>query len=225
MGQEARNMSRILVATRVAASAVLWIASLAYGQQDSQNRPLGDVAREQRELRKQREENYPPVVVHTDAEAAVASNATQASESAAEPASKSNLSSDPQQANPSESPRSRSVFDRPKEAVPDTIVVPAGAELRVDIHQHKVVVPVRVGFATPIPALSEVTVQVTRVYVSSAYSLNGMPFVDYVEYATITAVTVNGTTYQVQTDSVPLLRGGANSELTFVLGGPVAVLR
>jgi len=99
----------------------------------------------------------------------------------------------------------------------------------VDVDDHKTVVPVRVGFVTPIPALSKVTVQVTRAYV--AVSRIDMPYysglanVDYSEYATITAVTVGGKTYQVETNSVPIFLGGTNSEMTFTLSVPLAILR
>jgi len=214
-----------LVVIGMMVSGVLLIPSVAYAQQDSQDKPLGDVAREQRELRKQREKDRPPIVVHSDDEVPAAPDAaeTKPSRSPEDSASKSNPSGKQEKSTPSE--HSRSVFDRPKESVPDTIIVPAGTELRVDIHNHKVVLPVRVGFATPIPALSRVTVQVIRTYVNTAYSLNGMPYVDYVEYATVTAVTVGATTYDVETDTVPLLQGGTNSELIFILGKPVAVLR
>ena len=105
------------------------------------------------------------------------------------------------------------------------IVVPAGTEIRVDVRERKVVVPVRVGFSTPIPALSKVAVQVSRSYVPAGYGSNGAPSVDFVDYATVAAVTVEGRTYEVKADTVPLLRGETNSEVTFVLSAPVSVLR
>lgn len=122
-----------------------------------------------------------------------------------------------------------SVFDRPKDSRPDVIVVPAGTELKVDVDQHKTVVPVRVGFATPIPALSQVTVEATRSYVGmpdfSSTSYPALAYVDYVEYATVTAITVAGNTYEVQTNSVTLQKGGTNSEVTFILAAPLKILR
>ena len=123
------------------------------------------------------------------------------------------------------------VVDRQKGASPDVIVIPAGTELKIDVSQHKTVAPVRVGFATPIPALSQVTVQLTRSYVSLLFpslsypSYTPNPNVDYTEYATITAVNVEGKTYQMQTDSVPLWRGGTNSDVTFVLTEALEMLR
>ncbi len=47
-----------------------------------------------------------------------------------------------------------------------------------------------------------------------------MPNVEYVDYAMATAVTVGDTTYDMNADSVPLLKGAANKELTFVLSAP-----
>jgi hypothetical protein len=80
------------------------------------------------------------------------------------------------------------------------------------------VIPVRVGFATPIPALSQVTVDETRSYVGIPES-SGTPYpapadVDYVEYATVTAITVAGNTYKVQTNSLPLQKGATDREVT-----------
>jgi hypothetical protein len=54
---------------------------------------------------------------------------------------------------------------------------------------------------------------------------SGLANVDYSEYATITAVTVGGKTYQVETNSVPIFLGGTNSEMTFTLSVPLAILR
>lgn len=106
------------------------------------------------------------------------------------------------------------------------IVVPAGTELRVDIDERKVVVPVRVGFATPIPALSKATVQVRREQITTnAYAVGQVPYVDYVDYATVTAVTVGSTTYEVETDTVQLFKGPGNKEVKFILSKPVSVLR
>jgi hypothetical protein len=87
---------------------------------------------------------------------------------------------------------------------------------------------VRVGFATPIPALSQVSVQVSRTAVSVPYLIDGtvaMSYVDFLEYATVTAVTVGGKTYDVQSNTLPLSQGGTNSELRFILAGPVSIER
>jgi hypothetical protein len=219
-------MNRILAAAAGMASAALLVASAAYAQQDSHTSALGATAREQRELRKQRQKTTPPVAVHTDDEIATTGSdgaGKKASPSPADSPAKPQPLAEEGKSLPSGRPRP--VLDRPQDSAPDMIVVPAGTELRVDIHQHKVVVPVRVGFATPIPALSQVAVEVSRTYVNTPYSATAVPYVDYVEYATVTAVTVEGRTYEVQSDSIPLLKGWTNSEVTFTLAGPVAVLR
>jgi hypothetical protein len=218
---------KILSVTGVMVSVALFSASAAYAQQDSRSTSVGDVARAQRELRKQRLKKSPSAVVHTDDEIAATNTAEKKEPLTTAPADSAPKPQpvDAEKSPVTEQPHSPSVLDRPKDSVSDTIVVPAGTQLRVDIHDHKIVVPVRVGFVTPIPALSQVTVQLNRTYLTTTYSPTGTPYADYIEYATVTAVTVSGKTYEVQTDSVPLLKDGTNSELTFILGNPVALLR
>jgi hypothetical protein len=118
-----------------------------------------------------------------------------------------------------------SILDRPKDTTPDEIIVPAGTEIHVDVEDRKIVNPVRVGFATPIPALSKVALRVDRNYVPYAYLVNGQSYRDYVDYATLTAVTVGDSTYPVQADALPLLKGATNREMIFVLNEPVHILR
>ncbi|MGO9402393.1 MAG: hypothetical protein ACLPVW_02855 [Terriglobales bacterium] len=114
----------------------------------------------------------------------------------------------PPAAEPSRSP----IFDSPKDLSPDVIVVPAGTKIQVNILDGNVTVPVRVGWATPIPALTKVTVEVSVPY-DPAYG----PYYDdpySAEVAQLTAVTLDGTNYDLQTDQVPVLLG---SEATFTL--------
>jgi hypothetical protein len=79
-------------------------------------------------------------------------------------------------------------------------------EIRVDLAEGKVAVPVRVGFATPIPALSKVSVKIDWVYAPAVYDANGNVLNNtntrYAEYGVLTGVTVNGVTYKVESDSV-----------------------
>lgn len=228
-------MSKIRNLLIAAATAFLLIVPVR--AQDSQSKPLGDVAREQKNIRKQQQEktNETPRTFTND-ELTTASDASDAD--SARPSSpadaKDTQPKEEKDAAKSQTaagddkaahPPVRAALDRPKDTTPDVITVPAGTELRVDIYKHKTVVPVRVGFATPIPALSDVTVQVVRTYVNTTYSYRGMSYVDFVENATVTAITVAGTTYEVQSNTVPLMKGGTNSEVTFILGGPVNVLR
>jgi hypothetical protein len=115
-----------------------------------------------------------------------------------------------------------------KESSEDVIIVPAGAELRVDVDQHKMVLPVRVGFDTAIPALSEVAVQTIRTYVNVPTSYQGASvtsYTDYVDDASVTAVTVNGKTYELQTNQVALAKHGTNNEVIFITSKPVTISR
>jgi hypothetical protein len=228
-------MSKLRNLLIAAATAFLLTAPVC--AQDSQSKPLGDVAREQKKIRKQQQEktNETPrtftndelttVPAASDADSTASTPSADAKDT--QPKDEKEVAKLPTPSGDEKAahPPVRSALDRPKDTTPDVITVPAGTELKVDIYKHKVVVPVRVGFATPIPALSQVTVQVTRAYVNTSYSYRGMPYVDFVESATVTAITVAGTTYEVQTDTVPLMKGATNSEVTFILGGPVNILR
>jgi len=106
-----------------------------------------------------------------------------------------------------------SIFDSPKDNAPDVIVVPAGTKIQVDIIDGKVTVPVRVGWATPIPASSKVTVEVSVPY-SPVYYGRYYDNLYSAEVAQLTAVTLDGTTYELQTDQISVLLG---SEATFTL--------
>jgi hypothetical protein len=104
-----------------------------------------------------------------------------------------------------------SIFDRPKQDSPQTIVVPAGTKITVDVseenpprnlplrvHSAKVVNIVQVGSTVVIPALSKVTIQ---------ESVGVMQLID---------VTADGVRYDLQTDRVPVLEGSI-SESTFTV--------
>ncbi len=236
-------MYKASVAAGVGLLAVFLLASFAYSQNDSQDKPLGDVAREQKEARKQEQKNEGSERVNTndnaasqsmtsqsvtDAEIPAEPSERQAAESVANQNAAGEAEPARKQGTQSEHAPVRPILDRPEDSTPDVIVVPAGTELKVDLDAGKTVVPVRVGFATPIPALSPVSVQVSQSAVNVPYLFNGTfttSYVDYTEYATVTAVTVGGKTYEIQTDTLPLLQGGTNSELRFVLAGPVSIER
>ncbi len=228
----------------VAGSATLWVLllpSFTYAQIDSENKPLGDVAREQNELRKEqqkKEESQKPVASDNSAsratvevEGPTAASITQESQPAANADSTDSAKAaqyDGESRGENQSEHVTSILDRSRDSASDEIVVPAGTELKVDLDAGKTIVPVRVGFATPIPALSHVAIEVSHPAVSVPYFINGTltpAYVDYTEYATVTAVTVGGKTYDVQTNTLPLSLGGTHSELTFVLDGPVSIDR
>lgn len=221
------------------------LVSFAAAQQTPQEKPLGDVAREQKIVRQQSSKTAEPRKVVTDEDVASESTATAPPSTTPSSGTKDIQPTAAQGAKTEAQPTgvekekqpepgiADSVLDRPKDTAPDVIIVPAGTELRVDIDNRKIVVPVRIGFATPIPALSQVAVHVSRTYINGPYVSNpyavdaaqGVSYVDYVEYATVTSVTVDGRTYEVQTNSLPLAKGPTNSEMTFILDGSVAVAR
>ncbi len=130
-----------------------------------------------------------------------------------------------------------SAFDQAKSKKSDLIIVPAGTEIRVDLVEGKVVVPVRVGFATPIPALSIASVKVNQAYYTPVFSVvsnsPGNAPVAFGENAELTAVTVRGVTYPVQANTVPLTALGAgrtrslmsDRDTVFVLSAPLAIER
>jgi hypothetical protein len=107
-------------------------------------------------------------------------------------------------------PRS-SILDRPKHDSPETIVVPAGTRITVDVfeenpprnlplrvHSAKVINIVQVGSTVVIPALSKVTIQESTGVME------------------LTDVTIDGVRYDLQTDRVPL-SAASMSEATFTL--------
>jgi hypothetical protein len=202
---------------------LLAIGSTVQSQQDTSSKPLGDVAREQ-QARKQQKQNY----------------SVKFYSAFGTPSEKNNLQTNfltakPQSTETAE-PVRRSVFDQSKSTLPDFIIVPAGTEIRVDIIDGKVIVPVRVGFATPVPALSQAAVKVNQIYYTPvSYNVGPGPSlpVSYGESAELTAVTVGGVTYPVQARPVSLT-GAALGTMTslsssrdavFVLTAPLAIER
>ncbi len=147
-------------------------------------------------------------------------------------------SSDKSAQKPAGSPRS--VLDRPLGEKPAPMVVPAGTEIRVDIVDCKVALPVRIGFATAIPALSKVSVKINRVYSPGYVDASGTPVNGqsrYAEYGELKSVTIDGKTYKVETDSVPLATPGSSAvtpdnstgssphDVKFVLSAPLSLER
>jgi hypothetical protein len=119
---------------------------------------------------------------------------------------------------PNSSAERSTIFDRPKQDSADTIVVPAGTKITVDVfeenpprnlplrvHSAKVVNIVQVGSTVVIPALSKVTIQ------------------ESVGVMDLTDVTIDGVRYDLQTDRVPLF--AELSEATFTLTKPFTIKR
>lgn len=134
----------------------------------------------------------------------------------------------------------RSVLDRPLGEKPAPIIVPAGTEIRVDLVDGKVVVPVRVGFSTAIPALSKVAVKIDRVYAPGYVDPSGAQVSApsrYAEYGELKSITIDGKTYAVESDSVALATPGSSAvtpdnsmgssahDVKFVLSSPLAIER
>jgi hypothetical protein len=226
--------------------ALLLLASAAQPQQDQQAKPLGDVAREQQQSRKH-QKKATASRVYGDIEATPATSeppGETAKVSEGERVAKEKSAAQtvmPQSAGKELQIKAarRSVFDQAKTNKPDFIIVPAGTEIRVDIVEGKVVVPVRVGFATPIPALSIAAVKVNPVYYNPVFynvvagTASNFP-VAYGETAELTAVTVHGITYPVRANAIPLNSGGvmgsarslmSSRDAVFVLSAAIPIER
>jgi hypothetical protein len=234
-------MGENTVAHRRITSIFLVLVSVAWAQQSPPAPSIVDAAREQREIQRQHDKSAQTTKVLTNDDLVASSktstpDASEQSPSGVNPKFKetadSQNSSEPaireteaSKGNSESRALAGPVLDRPQDSKPDVFVVPAGTELKVDIDQHKITVPIRIGFATAIPALSQVSVEIARSYVSVPDFSTSISYVDYFEFATLTAVTVGGDTYPVQTDSLRLLKGAINSELTFTLMAPLKILR
>jgi hypothetical protein len=187
------------------------LASIGYGQQVSQTDSDADAARQQKQSKSEpktpaKKKVYTNAdVVPSDAAAGKDTQANPLGSDAGQPAAVK--STEAQGPGGSRS----SVFDRPKQNSPETIVVPAGTKITVDIseenpprnlslhvHSGKVVNIVQVGSTVVIPALSKVTIQ------------------DSVGMMELNGVTIDGIRYELQTDRV-LLQQGSMSEATFTL--------
>jgi hypothetical protein len=128
----------------------------------------------------------------------------------------------------------RSVLDHriDEDDAEDKLIVPEGTELKVEIpavsnfpdgiYTGKVALPVRIDFATAIPALSVVSVKAAEYH--SLY--DGDYSFGYFEALEVTQVVVDGVPYSVQTDRVGRPSyAAAPSEVTFKLLKPLAIQR
>ena len=221
---------------------VLLLVSVAPAQQDQSTKPLGDVAREQQQARKQ-QGKASASRIYGDIDVVAESAKSGETPKPSHGSEGKDAGQIPTPVLLEKTPKiklvRRSVLDQAKNKQPDFITVPAGTEIRVDIVEGKVVVPVRVGFATPIPALSNAAVRVNPVYYAPVFysvvsGTTGNTPVAYGETADLTAVTVRGVTYPVQANAVPLdagsAIGGARSlmsprDTVFVLSAPLIVER
>jgi hypothetical protein len=222
-------------------------------QQNSQDKPLGDVAREQQNKRKGQKKStsrktytnddvFRTAIPDSDHVKMSPPSATGSGD--ATPVKKPECVPDCGDVmRASQAYSSAAVC--PLNSAPDTLVVPAGTEIRVvmqpapdmtpsHVSTAKVVVPVRMGFETAIPALSKMTVKVTpTTYYNAGYnaseSVVGIPEQQVVmAVVELTSLTVGKVTYRVKTNAIPLFGSpllDIMSEMTFTLSEPLHVRR
>ncbi|HWR15506.1 MAG TPA: hypothetical protein VN577_11805 [Terriglobales bacterium] len=220
------------------AAIIVAMNCLAYSQQDSSSQPLGDIAREQKDKRNQLEKKDKAKKIYTDADLPPASGPDK--DLSAATASRDAEERDPTVPKPPIEPAITNEVEQKKAGNPqvsgsseetnDSLIILAGTQIKADISQvpagiqlsphimsGRVVVPVRIGFTTAIPALTEVTVSVTGHHYDAGY-------VDVVE---LIAVKIVGTTYTIHTDQIPLFstRAGNVREVTFTLMEPLRIPR
>jgi hypothetical protein len=218
--------------------ALLMPCQVAFGLQESQATPLGDVARELRQKSAQQKKSAKRVhmVGSADAGAAPPNSAKpQAAETSA--TAESSTTQSEVEVVPEPTPV--------RTPEPDVIIVPAGTEIRVEtlavlptvtrwgtvLYEGKVVLPVRLGFTTAIPALSKVKIAVNGAYSGAGYIVYGnslfspIGYADssgYVSEAELDSITIDGTEYKVRTKAAPF---SAISEQRFVLAEPLTLER
>jgi len=218
---------------RLTFAAVVLLASAGLAQQPPENTPAGDATPEQQKAEKAKKPA--PKKIYTNADLAspetkpeadqkdspanpvAGGNAVKAGDSSA---SATPASGSAEKTNPSAPDTSRPpVMDARKHTSTTVAVIPAGTQIKVNVSDGTVMMPVRVGWATPIPALTKVTVEVSPVYypVWGGYSAN----LGYQEVAQLTAVTLHGKHYDLQSDQIPVQPG----EVTFTLQKDVKLKR
>ncbi len=166
----------------------------------AQDKPLGDVAREQRERQEARKKASPE------------NNLTGQGSEVAKDKIPESLSAQPA---PLEKTAGRSaVLDAPKDNEPDVFTIPAGTQIEVSVQDKKVTWPVRIGFATPIPALSKVTIQATEhcYQVAQRPWMTGRLLQCDKQYC-LTGIILGGKTYPVAASSCATGDGTAKFDL------------
>ena len=210
-------MTRRFIPVLAAAVISALLAPAVYSQENSE-KPLGDVARE---LRKAQDKKPSPGTVIHNRDIASPGEAspqpppsptaeTATSGKAAEVTKKALVNS--------------SVFDRSDLKEPTNFqTVPAGTRIPVDLLRNNVSEPVRLGFATPVPALSHAEVQFSAdyYYVYDPESGTTNPWAAACSVQ-LTALTLGGVSYAVQTDTVPAACINAG-EVTFTLTSPLKI--
>ena len=216
------------------------LSAAALAQEDFGEKSLGDAAREQRQLRRQSSAELKLYKeTGTPSSQAVPDGASVATaKPRPDPSAKPlfGVESVPLQGKSGKDavPASRSALDRPKEEDDsDFLIVPAGTKVSVEVpanleypatgYAGRVSVPVRVGFATAIPALSPATVQVVAQNRPEEARRSGSAYFETVE---LTQVIVEGVPYALH--AKPAVKLGTNtsaSEATFTLVDPLRIPR
>jgi hypothetical protein len=194
--------------------AILLIVFLSVGNaQQGPSDSVADAAREQKALKSKQKPAQKKVYTNSDvvpSDATPSKNDTQANQAGSAVVKNSE--------SPNSGVERPPIFDLPKKGSADSLVVPAGTKITVDVfeenpprnlplrvHLAKVVNIVQVGSTVVIPALSKVTIQ------------------ESVGVMELTAVTIDGIGYDLQTDRVPLF--AESSEATFTLTKPFTIKR
>lgn len=207
-----------------AIACLILLAGMAHPQNFQPEESLGDVAKEQREQHPKETKPAPKkvyrnrdVVTEQDSPAPESQQTTSQEITAQKTGSAQAQNSPIQKA--SSRPATTSIFDRKDDdPAADFILVPAGTQIEVNMMDSNVAMPVRIRFATPIPALSKVALKVFVVD-------EGYNYYDYApelgNFATLSSVTIGDVTYPVQSDTVPYATG----EQIFTLSEPLRIKR
>jgi len=215
---------------------ILVLGASGYSQQNSQNRPLGDVAREDRARREQIAEQARAGKVYTNDDLPLPADSTDdavlalgpddAEQADAEPSGQGASTPQPVVEAPADEEENWANSERrgDREEYHDVIVVPAGTRILADMGtsqptthpwKGKLVMPVYVGFTTAIRDGEEVTIAAAPTYPDEDEGVG--PWA-----VELIAVKVGDNTYDVQTS--PVLLGG-DHEVTFILKEPLTIYR
>jgi ABC-type lipoprotein release transport system permease subunit len=196
------------------ATLVIVLVSVGHAQQVPATDSVADAAREQKALSKQKKPAQKKVYTNSDVGVSEGPASSPNTDQPAVAKNEENLTSGLKSGD-----ELSSIFDRSKQDLPETIVVPAGTKIAVDVfeenpprnlplrvHSAKVVNIVQVGSTVVIPALSKVTIQESTGVME------------------LTDVTIDGVRYALQTDRVPLF-AESMFEATFRLTRAFAIKR
>jgi hypothetical protein len=150
---------------RIAAIVLLvsCVAQLPTAFADQQDKPLGDVAREQRQVKKKTARKR---YTNKDVATGAATRRTQTKGSQPKPLTSEAAPNVVASVEERKEDRGsgRTALDRPREPETETIIIPTGTQIKANIHAEEVTIPIRVGEKTAIPVSAKVTVKVEQIY-------------------------------------------------------------